>query len=146
MRQIKFRAWNKENKIMVYKDEDLSSDYWDGAHCSDVEMVNFRLADSDEYEWMQYTGLTDKNGKEIYEGDIVVGVGYIFFDKGKPNYRASVEWCGAGMCTVLHCVNPDKRGISDGIADSLEDGERFEVIGNIYENPELIDAPSRPKA
>lgn len=142
MREIKFRGWNKARKVMVYENEDRSSDFWDGIEASPVELVNWGLeAERCGYEFMQWTGLTDKNGKEIYEGDIVVKEGYLYFDNGEPNYRASVEWVGAGLCAVLHCINPKKAGISDGIVEPIEDGEEdeFEVIGNIYENPELLE-------
>jgi len=87
----------------------------------------------------QYTGLKDKNGVEIYEGDVAVKEGYLHFDDGKPNYRSEVEWCFAGFHTVLHCVNPSKRGISDGINESLEEGRGWLIIGNIHSNPELLE-------
>lgn len=93
----------------------------------------------------QFTGLLDKNGKEIYEGDIVVKDGYIWFDNCEPNYRGTVEWIFSQWQVVAHCVNKDKRGISDGINegindDGVDDGEntRWIVLGNVHENPELI--------
>ena len=92
----------------------------------------------DDMVILQSTGLCDKNGKEIFEGDILVADGYPHFDYGKPNYRSVVEWCFAGFHVVLRCVNPKKRGISDGINEPLEYGGQFEVIGNIYENKELL--------
>lgn len=96
-------------------------------------------------EIMQFTGLKDKNGKEIYEGDIVVQDRYIWFDDGKPNYVSTVEFIFSQWQAVLHCVNKDKQGISHGINGGLndtgvKDGEnsQWEIIGNIYQNPELI--------
>lgn len=93
----------------------------------------------------QYTGLKDTNGVEICEGDIVVQDGYIWFDEGKPNYRGTVEWIYSQWQVIAHCVNPDNRGISDGMNYGLNDegfdeGENsdWEVIGNIYDNPELL--------
>lgn len=118
------------------------------------EIVKVQLAGDnnmipvDAVELMQSTGLLDKNGKEIWEGDIIVQEGYSWFDKGVPNYRDTVEWIYSQWQTVHHCVNPAKRGISDGINtglndDGVDEGERtdWEVLGNRYENPELLARP-----
>jgi uncharacterized phage protein (TIGR01671 family) len=87
---------------------------------------------------MQFTGLLDKNGKEIYEGDILTADFYPYMDEGVRNYLSIVEWEAPGFMGFKHLVNSTKRGISDGIGEYLEETEQFEVIGNIYENPELL--------
>lgn len=139
-REIKFRAWNLEKKIMVYEDEDDSTIYWDGVYCSDVEMVNIRLRNS-EYEWMQYTGLKDKNGKKIYEGDIVK---YIPLNSerlkelGMKWYEyLKVEWGAYSDDEYVMNVETWMIGIYP-LSEVLLD-ETVEVIGNIYENPELLE-------
>jgi uncharacterized phage protein (TIGR01671 family) len=133
MREICFRLWNKEKKEWIYS--------FHMANKGTVIVCNEGAQPSDNddrFVIMQFTGLFDKHLVGIYEGDIVVGEKYPYFDGWKPNYVAVVEWRFASFHTVLHCVNKNKRGISNGINEPLEDGKLFKIIGNIYENPELI--------
>lgn len=95
----------------------------------------------------QFTGLLDKNGREIYEGDIVVKDTYIWFDNGEPNYVGVVDFIFCQWQVYAHCINKSKHGISNGINMSLNDegyGENeksdWRIIGNIHENPELLTA------
>lgn len=97
---------------------------------------------------MQFTGLPDKNGKEIYEGDIMdVKFNGIFVERigwsGEPDARAEVFWDFSGF--RLKCKGPDDQRYADwfdtdGYFDPILDMSRShsEVIGNIYENPELL--------
>ena len=103
-REIKFRAWSKSNKTMEY----------DTGH----------RVDCDLYELMQFTGLHDKNGKEIYEGDIVTYPAVILepFDEGAKDIL-KVEY--------------DQIGFKIGEEYLYDTHEDCEIIGNIYENPEL---------
>ena len=94
----------------------------------------------------QFTGLLDVDGKEIYESDIVVKPGYIWFDNKIPNYRGVVAWVYSQWQVIAHCVNPDKRGISHGMNyglndDGFDDGDKtnWRIIGNVHNNPELIE-------
>lgn len=121
MRQIKFRAWNKKQKIMVYQNEDDSADYWDGAYGSTIEIINENL-DDENYEMMQFTGLLDKNGKEIYEGDILKFGNYpleVIWDMG--GWEVKMENGHSLLFTQLYGY------INDG-----------EIIGNIYEHPHIL--------
>lgn len=120
MREFKFRAWDKKAKKMVYVS---SVTFWVGSKIIGLgaSLLQKRLGWEEDFEIMQYTGLKDKNGKEIYEGDICVckynnRVDSIKWDHGK--WQFSSEDC-------LECFNA---------APAL----KLEVIGNIYENPDLI--------
>lgn len=125
MRTIKFRAWDKETNQMCYMD----NPHWSlMAHKDGMGVYNLQNGSGgDEYELMQFTGLKDKNGKEIYEGDIVEWKQYkdgpypmALTDENKELKRKVVEY---SLKTPF-------------IGFTLNEG--YEVIGNIYENKELL--------
>jgi len=116
-REIEFRAWDIENKIMVYDNENDTYGYWDGCQDSDLGMIN-HLLNRKDYIFMQYTGLKDKNGKKIFEGDIID----ISYDEATIK-NAVIEYHGASFYA---CTNSDMW--------ELDNYFDIEVIGNIYEN------------
>lgn len=121
MREIKFRAWNKEyNRMLDWKY--LMSISYGGNKCTDPEIDDSIFNDSD-FILMQFTGLCDKNGKEIYEGDII-----------KTEHGASgiCVWGEEKAGFVFDCHEPNWSHPIYGMG-----GEK-EVIGNKYENPELL--------
>ena len=88
----------------------------------------------------QFTGFLDKNGKEIYEGDVLRSdeYPYSYGDKERDNYYAVVYYCKEGACfgtVTVKNPNSSVAGISDGILDDVEREKMksFEVIGNIHE-------------
>ena len=96
----------------------------------------------------QFTGLTDKNGKEIYEGDILRSDEYPFNCDGVDNYFAEVVWADnvCGFYRITHKkANSTVRGISHGNWSELdeEDIKSFEIIGNIHDNPELLKGKNK---
>lgn len=84
-----------------------------------------------------WTGMTGSDGRDIYHRDHIVKDEYPFFDNEKPNYIGVVEWIFGSWQYVLHCVAPNKSGISEGvnclIDDDGENGKHFRVIGTIYD-------------
>lgn len=128
-REIKFRAWDNVDKRLV-KVHGISFD---------EHIITLTDKDGDyaerlfiEVELMQYTGLTDKNGVEIYEGDLVLhGRSVYVYETNNLN---EVVWVQAMSCWKLR--NRDKA--SDADDDWLSKSYTLEVIGNIYENPELL--------
>lgn len=89
----------------------------------------------------QFTGFLDKNGKEIYEGDVLRSNEYPYScaqDDERDNYYAVVYYCEEGACFgIVMAKNPDSdvRGISDGIPGDVgrEKMKKFEVVGNIHD-------------
>lgn len=127
MRELKFRAWDKLAKRFIYPDRGYRGHYILDLNGSFYDLHNG--SGGDEYVVQQYTGLQDKHGKDIYEGDIVSGVclfdgpqicvvGFdtfgIFYTKIK--FYPCEEWDNVAMLAQEH----------------------NEVIGNIFENSELL--------
>lgn len=120
-----FRAWDKLNNEM-YVVEQINFD------CGEFESIGYgitNLRGADEIELMQSTGLKDKNGEEIFEGDIV---DY----KGR---KAVIKWHGSYASFIYRFVDELKERVSEWHPLFLA-YYHFEVIGNIYENKELLDA------
>lgn len=132
--RFKFRVWDKVNERYlplcdIAIDCNLRVYVWDREHDEWVWYSNDPLIE-------QCTGLKDKKGKLIYEGDVVVVPNtYPSYDDSELNYIGIIEYDdeGAMFVLVLECVNPKKRGISSGIAEGLSEYEELEIIGNIHE-------------
>lgn len=131
-REIKFRAWNKRDKKLYQADffdeffvvnqgkvGGVTGDFQDDGRSFYVD-----YSESDDWEVMQFTGLKDKNGKEIYEGDIIKW----FEEIGENPNLFKVEYDEAHWTIVP---------ISEAMDGWYLGNKVLEVIGNIYENPEL---------
>lgn len=123
MREIKFRAYNPRDKkihyditgIEIYENGKMSGVFIDGA---------FFL--TEEVNLMQYTGLKDKNGKEIYEGDI------LRIKNSLIELEGEVIWDTIDLSFEVYDKENDCKEML------WYTNKEFEVLGNIYENPELL--------
>ena len=127
-RIIKFRAWDKVQKRMF----NITNLTWDITG----QLVYFLTENISPP--MQFTGLTDKNGKEIYEGDIVKykkHEGYLLDDFIAEIIWKDVQWS-------ISDPKGKMRDVDFGEVDEFDDVlDHLDVIGNIYENPELLTYP-----
>ena len=131
MKEIKFRAWDNENKEMLKVQElDFEDTFYGGRLAIRTDQYNDYF-DLEDMILMQFTELKDKNGKEIYEGDIL----QIDVD------RAWVIW-NEKYCYFELVPIGDYYFDSDVIGQALEYTET-EIIGNIYENKELLNETNR---
>jgi len=116
MRKIKFRAWDKSNQKIV-NEGDVTS--WHSEQLTSGDLLNW----FENEDLMQFTGLLDKNGKEIYESDLV-----------KIDHHWSEGWEKRP-----HEVTYDNGSFYPwGTGDWEESSDKYEIVGNVYENKELL--------
>lgn len=115
-REIKFRFWDKKEKKMIYSDSEVFM------RLDGTQIGHWKRGWKEDIVLLQYTGLHDKNGKEIYEGDIMKMEG--------------------GICPVIVVWDYDRwvwKTKEGELAESFSGfHDEYEVIGNIYENPKLL--------
>ena len=123
-REFKYRAWLKEEKKMVIVEtidfSEKSIQYLEKNEIIDAYLLRRMIFE--DIELMQYTGIKNKNGLEIYEGDIIIC-------KYGPEIMMEVKWIDEGFRTLGKYNGDNYVGYVKNSA---------EVIGNIYENPELL--------
>lgn len=152
LRTIKFRAWDKKRKQLFPVHElewdkishsltkCVGYDDWDNDGYTMHGGGNMKFANGDRYILMQYTGIKDKNGKEIYDGDIVeskFAIYTICWNDKRAQFIVKVEKTESVL--TRHASFPLWQYVDD-------DGEcRIEVIGNIYEHPHLLEARIDPE-
>jgi hypothetical protein len=143
---VRLRAWDPLMKVMSYPDGDGLRQIMFGGADDDIGLglqLHWSVKNwnrlyppkeriLEEIIFMQFTGIKDSFGADIYEGDIVESRGSQSFNRGKLAQRAPVERIAPthwkwGQYGTIH-------------AAFSYDGETFKVVGNIYENPEAADA------
>jgi uncharacterized phage protein (TIGR01671 family) len=128
-REIKFRAWDKFTKKMVFEGFNVIGEVtcfncieqYGDQHPNPIYETS--IARLNDFTLMQYTGLKDKNGKEIYEGDIVTFSGTM---------------CDTAICLVEFYEGRFIFRLDDFSWRDIMGWRNVEILGNIYENPELL--------
>ena len=134
MREIKFRVWDKDRKIMIMD----SNKIYPSITLSGSIIAynnNERICDKNLI-LMQFTGRKDKNEKEIYDGDIVKVEKHFEDDINIPEHKVLVAF-KEGSWALVHLNLAGNQYIFDLDQEVIND--RVEVIGNKFQNPELLE-------
>lgn len=139
MREIKFRQWDSVHKRMEYGAGAKKPSGW----------VGFSNVSWDRYPIMQYTGLKDKNGVEIYEEDIVkMNTSWSSYSPWGDSDEVDMDFIGLVIITATKGACIKKPYWVDNLEDNSSgryqhykpiSAYRSEIIGNKYENPELLN-------
>ena len=124
MKEFKMKAWlKKENKMVAIIGIDLNYQYIRYTDDGNLFKDDYKIADFKDIELLQFTGTKDKAGQELYEADVILfndGIddiyGLISYDDDEGTYRVSYE------------------NITEHLSEREGD---FEIVGNIFENPQL---------
>lgn len=130
-REIKFRVWDHNTDTMMIPD---NFEFYDGEigwidAGREAGPKSGNDGDPGQFEIMQYTGLHDKNGREIYENDVLQCTSYTYGngETGKANLLVKYNEMSAGFIAGPYML------------EKLMDIRKCEVIGNVFENPELLE-------
>lgn len=136
MEEFNFRAWDKQKNEMIEKERIEKIDF--NHKCIEYDVVDaISFGEGNEAVLLGFTGITDIDGKEIYEGDIVE-----YTDGDFIRRRGEIEFdCYGFMLNEI-------KGMQVDFIGSIGDMEEmaFKVVGNIYENPDLLKVHLERKA
>lgn len=145
MREIKFRVWDKENEYMINSKQGVYTALRNVMNITRQDDEYYNNGDllkpnKEKYILMQYTGLKDKNGTEIYEGDIVKIHKHSYDFGFKQEEIGQIKFIDGAF--GFYKEKSKNEYYFNTLADEIayHEIEEYEVIGNIYDNPELLEA------
>jgi uncharacterized phage protein (TIGR01671 family) len=135
MREIKLKVWDTKHLCWWNFDDPADDLEDDEVGLGGGNVLEFRLPE--RLRLVQYTGLKDKNGIEIYEGNLLRWIDWQEELTEEPDvYR--VDWLAKEARFSLNCFRSGRH--LDPKDDVFQPDDQFEVIGNIFENPDLLDS------